>query len=244
MDKANVSIKPIGDTAVKVQFHQAVSPSLNSKINAFCRRLQELELDGVEEWVPAFDSVTIYYQPIQMRYADIHKNLQYIAWTGGDDYVLPSRRIYVPVLYGGEQGPDLGRVAHHNELSENEVITIHQQNDYLVYMLGFLPGFPYLGGMDRQIATPRLNEPRKRIEAGSVGIAHAQTGIYPLPSPGGWNIIGKTPLKLFDQQETKGAFLFHAGDRVQFYHISTQAFAEIERLIADGTFNVEEKLME
>ncbi|MEW9676019.1 5-oxoprolinase subunit PxpB [Lentibacillus sp. L22] len=237
----NVTIKPVGDTSLKVEFHETVSPELNRKIRTFCQKLQELSLTAVEEWVPAFDSVTVYYQPTHMTYESIRKQLQQIVLTGKDDITLTSRYIYVPVLYGGKQGPDLTRVASHNRLTENEVIAIHQRNEYLVYMLGFLPGFPYLGGMDKRIATPRLDEPRKRIDAGAVGIAHEQTGIYPLASPGGWNIIGKTPLQLFQSDKENDAFLFQAGDVVCFYEITAEAFAEIELLVKEGSFRVNEK---
>lgn len=232
------SIKPSGDSAVKVQFAEAVSPALNGKIRAFCRNLEDMPIAGVVEWVPAFDSVTIYYRPQQITYQEIYRKINELALQDLHEVEAEYRLIYVPVLYGGESGPDLVRVAERSRLSVEEVIAIHQQPECLVYMLGFLPGFPYLGGMDKQIATPRLDEPRRSTAAGSVGIAHEQTGIYPMESPGGWNIIGKTPLKLFDQAGGNEAFLFHAGDHVRFYEISKDEFAEIEKQVVEGKFAV------
>ncbi|MBT2216066.1 5-oxoprolinase subunit PxpB [Virgibacillus dakarensis] len=235
------SIKPVGDHAVKIQFNEAVSPQLNRIIKMFCEELEYAAIDGIEEWVPAFDSVTIYYEPSRLVYKEIYKKLRHVVPDDGEDAIVNPRHVYVPVLYGGEHGPDLKRVAEYNRLTEKEVIVRHQQPDYFIYMLGFLPGFPYLGGMSETIATPRLPEPRKLINAGAVGIAHEQTGIYPVASPGGWNIIGQTPLKLFDPNNDDHAFLFRAGDVVHFYEITEYEFSEIKEQVADGTFNVKLK---
>lgn len=136
--------------------------------------------------------------------------------------------VEIPVCYGGEYGPDLSFVAEHNGLSPEEVIAIHSGGTYLVYMLGFLPGFAYMGGMDERIATPRLASPRARIPAGSIGIAGGQTGIYPLASPGGWQLIGRTPVKMFAMEGETGKFALSAGDRVKFVPISEEQYREME----------------
>ncbi len=224
----------MGDSAVKVDFAGDVSPELNREIQLFCRKLGRAAIPGIVEWVPAFDSVTVYYYPHRLNYTEVCDKIYQINGMNSDRVERASRLISVPVVYGGQYGPDLGRVGDVNKLSKDEVIRFHCGQEYLVYMLGFLPGFPYLGGLDKRIATPRLEEPRAKTVAGSVGIAHEQTGIYPIESPGGWNIIGKTPLTLFER-EKEDAFLFRAGDRVTFYEVSE---SEFEKQAADGEFEV------
>ena len=140
--------------------------------------------------------------------------------------------VEVPTVYGGEFGPDLSFVASHNHLSEDEVIAIHSGTDYLVYMLGFIPGFTYLGGMDSRIATPRLSSPRTLIPAGSVGIAGEQTGTYPSDSPGGWQIIGRTPVTMYDMSKAQAALL-KAGDYVRYVPIDESEFHRIKALGTD-----------
>ncbi|SEP89540.1 inhibitor of KinA [Virgibacillus subterraneus] len=230
------TLHAIGDSAVKVDFADGVSPELNREIQLFCSKIGCAAIPGIVEWVPAFDSVTIYYRPQCLNYTEVCDKIYQINRMNIDRIECKSRLISIPIVYGGKYGPDLGRVAESNNLSENEIIRIHCEQEYLVYMLGFLPGFPYLGGLDKRIATPRLDEPRAKTVAGSVGIAHEQTGIYPIDSPGGWNIIGKTPLTLFDR-EKEDAFLFRAGDRVKFYEVSD---SEIDKQVESGEFVVEE----
>ena len=145
--------------------------------------------------------------------------------------------IHVPVLYGGEYGPDLQYVAEYNSLAEDEVIEIHSSSACLVYMLGFTPGFCYLGGMDQRIATPRRETPRLKIPAGSVGIADGQTGIYPIESPGGWQIIGKTPVRLFSPDQ-KPEFLFNAGDYIQFFPVTVDEYKHILDEVSEGIYRV------
>ncbi len=134
----------------------------------------------------------------------------------------------IPVCYGGSFGPDLSFVAEHGKITEEEVIRIHSSRDYRIYMLGFLPGFPYLGGMDERIFTPRLNSPRTRIPAGSVGIGGEQTGIYPMDSPGGWQLIGRTPYRLFKPEQVRKP-LYEAGDSIRFVPINQEEYKEIKR---------------
>lgn len=220
----SITICPVGDSAIKVNFAGEISPELNAAIRAYCRGLEEASIFGVIEWVPAFNSVTVYYRPKQIGYNFLAEKLDNLCDLPDDKTKMKSRIVRVPVLYGGKYGPDLQRVAELNQLEKEEVIDIHQNQEYLVYMIGFLPGFPYLGGLDKRIAAPRLEQPRREIFAGAVGIANEQTGIYPVTSPGGWNIIGKTPLLLFDQSE----FLFQAGDYIKFYRVNEDEFSEIE----------------
>ncbi|MFC2947287.1 5-oxoprolinase subunit PxpB [Virgibacillus sediminis] len=233
-----MKIQPVGDTAVKLSFSGKASVEMNRMIRQFCEELDAASITGLIEWVPAFDSVTIYYDPWQVGYEEFKGRMEEIAGKDLSGTRSMSRVVHIPVLYGGEAGPDLHRVAEHNRLKPEEVIRIHQHPEYLVYMLGFLPGFPYLGGLDQRIAAPRLPEPRPRIEPGSVGIAHEQTGVYPLESPGGWNLIGKTPLRLFDKQKGEEGFLFQAGDRVKFLSVSEQDFKQIEEQVEHGIYEV------
>lgn len=206
---------PLGDKAITVQFENSISLEVHSKVLAFTRLLDELKVKGISEWVPAFSSVTIYYDPLIISYSEMISILE----SNREKISSPSSNkkniVEIPVCYGGEFGPDLEEVAKHSKLSPEEVIQIHSSNDYLVYMIGFAPGFPYLGGMDERIATPRRITPRKNVIAGSVGIAGPQTGIYSLTSPGGWQIIGRSSLCLFDLKKEKPSLL-QMGDFVRF----------------------------
>lgn len=206
---------PLGDKAITVQFENSISLEVHSKVLAFTRLLDELKVKGISEWVPAFSSVTIYYDPLIISYSEMISILE----SNREKISSPSSNkkniVEIPVCYGGEFGPDLEEVAKHSKLSPEEVIQIHSSNDYLVYMIGFAPGFPYLGGMDERIATPRRITPRKKVIAGSVGIAGPQTGIYSLTSPGGWQIIGRSSLCLFDLKKEKPSLL-QMGDFVRF----------------------------
>ena len=151
---------------------------------------------------------------------------------------LPKPSVYyLPVAYGGEFGPDLSFVSKHTGLTGEEVIKIHTGTDYLIYMLGFTPGFPYLGGMDSRLATPRLATPRTKIPAGSVGIAASQTGIYPVQSPGGWQLIGQTPVKLFEPTAQKPVLL-NAGDYIRFFEVTPEEYRLIAASAEKGEYTV------
>ena len=169
--------------------------------------------------MPTYRSLLVHYDPLRLGYDDVVHLVGEQLQRVGEVPLPESRVVEVPTLYGGESGPDIAFVAEHNGLSVEEVIRIHSSVDYTVYMLGFTPGFPYLGGMSAAIATPRLETPRPRVPAGSVGLAGQQTGVYPIESPGGWRIIGRTPLVLFDPQRDPPALLA-AGDRVRFVPVS------------------------
>ncbi|MDN6699584.1 MAG: 5-oxoprolinase subunit PxpB, partial [Staphylococcus equorum] len=153
-------------------------------------------------------------------------NLNQMEITKFNDTATPTQTINIPVLYGGSYGQDIQEVASHNNLTTKEVIRIHTENAYLIYMLGFMPGFPFLGGLDTQLHTPRRQEPRTSIHAGSVGIANNQTGLYPKQSPGGWQIIGRTPIKVFDIHR-EPMCLYGAGDYIKFYAIEEETYHRI-----------------
>lgn len=233
------TLQAVGDSAVKLDFPGEVSPELNARIRDFCGKLAGASIEGVSEWVPVYRSVTIYYDPTRWKYQEIaDKLLELKEYSYHNDKTV-SRRLHVPVWYGGEAGPDLQRVAVYHDLEQKDVVELHQAPEYLVYMQGFLPGFPYLGGLDKRIATPRLEEPRAKTFAGAVGIAHEQTGIYPVESPGGWNIIGKTPVPLFNPWQGENGFLFRAGDLIRFYEVTAEQFAEIALQVEQEEFEIQ-----
>jgi len=206
---------PFGDSALLVQFGDEIEPSVNQRVHALDALMRADPIPGIVETVPAYATLVVHYDPLTLTYA------QASDWVSREiDRLTPgalknSRRIEVPVRYGGEHGPDLDFVASNHQLSAREVIRLHTSREYTVYMMGFTPGFAYMGKLDDRIATPRLESPRVLVAAGSVGVAGSQTGIYPIDSPGGWRLIGRTSLPLFDLASDP-PFLFSPGDRVQF----------------------------
>lgn len=224
-----------GDCAVTVAFPQRIDEEINNLIRRFCQRLEGMEEPGVIEFVPTYAGVTVHYDPQLLSHDALERilsrlleGLEQERVEGEGGALSSARMVRIPVAYGGEYGPDLEEVARARQLTPEQVIRIHSGREYLVYMLGFTPGFPYLGGMDPRIATPRLEVPRTRIPAGSVGIAGEQTGVYPMESPGGWRLIGRTPLALFDPNRQE-PFLLRAGDRVRFCPIQPARFEEIRK---------------
>ncbi len=177
--------------------------------------VMDAALPGVEECVPGYTSLLVIYDPFRLDYQELEARIKQMLPTLTGASSRLGRAVEIPVRYGGEDGPDLKFVAEHCGLTEDEVVRLHSAIEYPVYFIGFLPGFPYLGGMDARLTTPRLEKPRQRVPAGSVGIAGGQTGIYPLDSPGGWRIIGRTDEILFDAQRQEPALL-SPGDRVRF----------------------------
>ena len=228
------TLKPVGDCAASALFGDVISPEINQKVCAFQAALERAHIDGIVETVPTYTSLMIHYDPERILWDELERRLRALG-AQQDDGVLAAGRVWeLPVLYGGEFGPDLQVVSAHSGLPPEEVVRIHTSGSYLVYMMGFLPGFPYLGGMDPRIAAPRLATPRVSIPAGSVGIAGSQTGIYPIASPGGWQLIGRTPARLY-APERNDPFLIRAGDRIRFIAIDQQTFCELEEQERQGT---------
>lgn len=226
-------ISPVGDCAISIDFGQVIDPKINRHIRQTIERIQELKLDGITELVPTYCALLIQYDAMLYSYSDICNLMEpLLEPSATDDANELVTVVEIPTVYGGEFGPDLGFVASHNNLSEDEVVAIHSGTDYLVYMLGFIPGFTYLGGMDPRIATPRLSSPRTLIPAGSVGIAGEQTGTYPSDSPGGWQIIGRTPVTMYDMSKEQAALL-SAGDYVRYVPIDEAEYNRIKALGLD-----------
>lgn len=229
---------PVGDTVVQIVFGKEISEESNRNIRTFVDRLEKHPIEGVVEWVPAYTTLSIFYRPDIILYKEICKKLESIQIDlQGTETVIPSLIYEIPTFYGGEVGSDLSYVAQYNDLTEEEVIATHTSKEYLIYMMGFLPGFPYLGGMPKRIATPRRKNPRPMIKKGSVGIAGEQTGIYPIESPGGWQIIGQTPVRLYDLKRDK-PILLSSGDYLKFVSICKEEYGEIENAIQRGEYTV------
>ena len=208
-----------GDSALVVEFGDEISREVNRKVHALADALGKSSLPGLGEPVPTYRSLLVHYDPLRLSCDEV-KAFVSEALQKCEERPPPEPRVVeIPVVYGGEFGPDIEFVAEHNGLLVEEVIRLHSGATYTVYMLGFAPGFAYLGGMPDAIATPRLETPRTLAPAGSVGIAGEQTGIYPIATPGGWRLIGRTPLKLFDPERDPPTLL-QAGDLVRFVPIS------------------------
>lgn len=216
--------KPAGDSALVIIFGDRIDEGINKKVHAVANAIEKASPDWLIEIVPTYTSVYVYYDPLKLSYQNILDAIK--PFLSVEPKEERPRIVEIPTVYGGEFGPDIEFVAKHNGLTVEEVIEIHSKPLYRVYMLGFTPGFAYLGGMNERIATPRLEKPRLKVPAGSVGIAGKQTGIYPIESPGGWRLIGRTPLRLFTPEKDPPTLL-QPGDYVRFVPISEEEFWEI-----------------
>ena len=208
-------IVPLGDAALLIQLGDEIDLTINQRVRALAAILDASPIEGFIETVPAYGTLILHYDPLILTYAKISKWVRAKLDQVEDTKLSKPPRVEVPVRYGGEFGSDLEFVASNCGLSVEDVIRLHSARTYTVYMMGFTPGFPYMGKLDGAIVTPRLPTPRTRVPAGTVAIAGSQTGIYPIDSPGGWRLIGWTSLRLFDL-ESESPFLFSPGDEVKF----------------------------
>jgi len=232
---ADVKFLLTGDTSLTVEFGNEISEAINTQIRAFNIALQNSKIPGIVETVPTYRSLMIHYDPGVILYKPLVSKLQALLGQLDKIEIPPSEVLEIPVLYGGEMGPDLDFVAQNSGKTPEEVIKIHTSTEYLIYMLGFTPGFTYLGGMSDEIATPRLKTPRVKIPAGSVGIAGSQTGVYPIDSPGGWQLIGRTPVRMYDP-DRETPILPQAGQYIKFYPITQKEYDEIAAQEAAGGY--------
>lgn len=230
-----IKIFTAGDSSVLIEFGQEISPKINARITALVHLMKAQHIEGVTDMIPAFASLLVNYDPRVISYSMLRERLEKLLKLEVSEEASAARVFEIPVCYGGEYGPDLQNIADHAGLTPQEVIDIHCSKDYLIYMLGFLPGFSYLGGLDERIHTPRLANPRIRIPAGSVGIGGSQTGIYPLDSPGGWQLLGLTPVKTYDP-DREVPILFEAGDYIRFVPVTQDQFLEIKEQVERGEY--------
>jgi KipI family sensor histidine kinase inhibitor len=237
-----IKYKAAGDMSIVVEFENEISEKVNSKVRSMCLAIEKSMLTGIEEVIPTYRSLLVNYNPLEIRGDSLIEKLKDIENRLEEIKIPKPKVVEIPTLYGDDFGPDLKFVANYNNLSIEEVIKIHSRGKYLIYMLGFTPGFPYLGGMSEKIATPRLENPRTRIPAGSVGIAGSQTGIYPVESPGGWRLIGRTPLKLFNPDH-QPPFLLQAGDYLKFTAIDEEEFYRIKDQVEKNQYHVKTSLL-
>jgi len=206
---------PAGDSALLIEFADEINDAINDRVHALADALRAQARSEIRDLVPAYSSLLVCYNPQRASFAEMCALLRDALAARQLRTARESRRIEIPTRYGDTFGPDLAFVAQHNRLTEDEVIRLHTSVEYRAYFIGFLPGFAYLGSVPASIAVPRMETPRARVPAGSVGIAGRQTGIYPMESPGGWRIIGRTELSLFDPQRDPPVLL-QPGDRVRF----------------------------
>jgi KipI family sensor histidine kinase inhibitor len=211
-------ITPAGDSAVVLRLGNRIDPALNARALAVARDVRDAAHPAVRDVVVGYASVTVYFDPLAIEAPAVEEHLRRAASSDLADASSPNQ-LSIPVRYGGEHGPDIGEVAAFASCEESEVIARHASREYRVFMVGFLPGFPYMGVVDDRIAMPRRDTPRLAVPAGSVGIAGLQTGIYPVESPGGWRLIGRTDVNLFDPTANDPTLL-HPGDLVRFTRAS------------------------
>ncbi|WP_394138052.1 5-oxoprolinase subunit PxpB [Cytobacillus oceanisediminis] len=225
------NLHPLGDNAVLIELGNEISQEAHEKVQALTAVLETQPPDWMTEYIPAYTTVSIFYDPLliyqlssdKLPYDYVCSLIKPLMEGLEASKAADARVVEIPVCYGGEFGPDLEYVAKHNGMTPEEVINIHSSGDYLVYMIGFAPGFPFIGGMSEKIAAPRRESPRLKIPERTVGIAGMQTGIYPIETPGGWQLIGRTPVKLFRPHDDSPTLL-KAGDKIKFKPISLKEF--------------------
>ena len=227
--------QPLGDSGVRIGFSEQISPEVNRAIRALLLAIEQAEIPGIIEMVPTYTALSVYYDPTAILYGAIVERLQELEGRLAEIDLPPARLVEIPVLYGGDTGPDLQYVAEYHALSAADVVRLHTAQTYLVYMIGFTPGFPYLGGLPEELATPRLAKPRTKIAGGSVGIGGAQTGIYSIDAPGGWQILGHTPVQLYDAGAEEPVLL-RAGDYLRFRAVDAAEYAYIKEMVTVGRY--------
>ena len=215
-------LKPLGDSALLVELGDKIDSAVNQRVHALNALLQTKNIAGIVETVPAYCTLLIHYDPLILTFDQVTSLVRDNLTQVDDSLNRKPRQLEVPTRYGGASGPDLEAVAVSKGISAADVVRIHSQREYTVYMMGFTPGFPYLGTLDERLIMPRLETPRTLVKAGTVAIAGSQTGIYPLDSPGGWHLIGWTPLKLFDPTR-ESPFLFAPGDIIKFIPLESDS---------------------
>lgn len=225
-----------GDTAIVVQFGDIIDRELSTRVLQLSRQIRANAVSGVTDLVPTFRSLLVNYDPLQTSASELKARLATLL-DNVDSQASEARQLIIPVCYEGEHAPDLEDVARLTGMSPAEVVETHSNTLFHVYMLGFVPGYPYMGDLPESLVLPRRADPRMRVAPGSVAIASTMTAIYPLESPGGWHLIGATPVKLFDVERQPPA-LFRPGDKVRFEPVSAAQFQTIRDDVEANHFNV------
>ena len=223
---ADARFFPASDRSLIVYLGEDISPATNLRVIKLLRQLESCPIDGVRNLHPAYNSLLLVFDPLRLRHDELEHQLRGRIQNSSDLPDLDPRQVEIPVCYGGAFGPDLDELARLHAISSAQVIELHAAASYRVYFLGFAPGFAYLGGLPQGLATPRLASPRKAVPAGSVGIADTQTGVYPFSTPGGWRLIGRTPLRMF-RPDRHPVSLLAIGDEVRFRPISEDEFTRM-----------------
>lgn len=220
------SFRIAGDRGLLVEYGDSIDPAVNTKVRSMAIVIGQDSPEGVIETVPSYRSLLLVYDPAITNPAKLKKELRTLEAGLAEITIPPPDTVDIPVCYGGDFGPDIEYVVEVHDLTVKEIIQLHCEPEYLIYMVGFTPGFPFLGGLSEKLYTPRLETPRILVPEGSVGIANNQTGIYPVASPGGWQLIGRTPIKLFAPGRSN-PFLYQAGDRIKFRPISPEEYSRL-----------------
>ena len=229
---------PAGDQALVVELGDGIDADVNRRVHNLAHRIEADDVPGVVDLIPAYRSLLVQFDITRTSLSALQAMLLKLCSDPDERTLKRPRVVHIPTLYGGDHGPDLQFVAEQGGMTSDEVVRAHSETEYLVYMMGFTPGFPYLGGLDERLATPRLPTPRQVIPAGSVGIAESQTGVYPIASPGGWRLIGRTPVTLFDPLREPPSLLA-AGDYVRFTPLDgEEEYAEVLGKIKSGEYQV------
>jgi inhibitor of KinA len=221
-------IVPVGDATLVVEFEERIDPAVNARAVATADVLRSASIAGVLDVVPTYRSVAVYFDPLLTDHNELMRRVEEAAAEPPRGDSKDRALIRVPVCYGGDFGPDLKNIAEFAHVTESDVVDIHAARTYRVFMLGFMPGFAYMGMVDSRIAVPRREVPRVRVPRGSVCIAGVQTSIHPVDAPSGWHLIGRTPVRPFDRLRLD-PFLMKPADEVQFYSIDRQEFARLDR---------------
>lgn len=225
-----MKIYPVGDIALSVDFGNVIEEKTNDKVMELEKAMQKAQIPGILEMVPSYRALMVQYDPMLISYQQLTERIIELNQTLQAGSSVQSKKLIrlIPCCYGGEYGEDLKGMETITGFSQEEIIRIHAGMDYKIYMLGFLPGFVYLGGMDERIAAPRLDTPRTAIPAGSVGIGGKQTGVYPIASPGGWRLIGTTPVKFYDPIAEE-PILCKAGEYIRFVPVTPEEYVKIQK---------------
>lgn len=243
-----LKIMAAGDRALVVEFGNAIDIETTRKVQNLASALKALDLPALLEMIPTYRSLLISYDPLATSLTELKETIMNTGNRMDDARTectgsIVKRIIHIPTLYGDDCGPDIGYVANNAGMTVEDVIKAHSGSDYLVQMIGFTPGFPYLGGLDERLSTPRLESPRTQTPVGSVGIAEGQTCIYTIASPGGWRVIGRTPVRLFDSSREPPSVLT-AGDYLRFVALnSRKEYQDIEREIVSNEYEFDTELV-